>query len=390
MNFSFVMPAIYFPLDTGVGYPRVSRANSLWDVLPIGENNTYWDDDRVQACEFQNPYYNPAANSYRVEGSVMGMATNAVPLGASQFGQFPIFVFTSKGIWAMNIGDGDILISSIRPHSGIVCINWRSILGIDSGVIFLANEGLMILSGREPVVISGSAEGPSASPLAGDIEYEKVINNPNTYQPKPYLDGVTFEAYCSAAYFAYIAVTTLNPPSKEIIVCNPNYDYSYVFNLDTKQWYKYTESWGPFIYDYPKVYGLKYIDNSYFALFDMSLELQDPDHDTYPVLTHLETRPIKFGEVVSFKKIIRNLLYGWINPGREEPFTFYCFGSTDGKNWYVEQASNILIPDENVVTGRSSFSARSFIIIAGGRVYDNSYISGLIIDIEKKYTLKLR
>jgi hypothetical protein len=385
MNFSYVIPALVLPLDLGVGYPKVSKLNSLWDVLAINENSVYNDGDRIQACEFQNPFYYPAANSYRVDGIVLGMATNAVPLGASQFGKYPIFAFTKKGIWAMNIGNGDVLIDSITPLSGTVCNSAKSILGIDGGVIFMSKEGLMILSGKDPVSISDMIIGSPTSPLADMLDYEESIDNPNTYQPKTFLSSVPFETYSINANIAFVIVNATHGVEKEIIISNASYPYSYVYNIMTKSWHKITKTWSGFVRDYPNTYAMIY-ELAAFAMYDMSNEVYLPDQS---ILVHLETRPIKFGEEVSFKKIMRTLLYGWIHPGTEDPFTFLIFGTADGRKWFTEQASNIITPGQKVAIGRTSFSARDFIIVMGGNIHDDSYISGIISDVQKRYNKKL-
>lgn len=385
MNFSFAIPASYLTLDAG--WPSLTGPLSGYSELPINANDTYWDGDRVQATEFQNPFYFPAINSYRVEGFVLGMATNAVALSTGQFGQFPIFTFTTQGIWALDIGDGDILISRIRPLSGTICINGRSILGIDGGVIFMSNEGLMILSGVNPVSISDLIVGPSVSPLAGQVNYDHIVDDPNVYQPLPYLDGVTFQDYAILANIAFSIVTRNNGMvEKEIIVSNPAYTYSYVFNLISKTWHIITQSWDTFIHDFPKTYGTKLVSTVYW-LDDLTLEQIDPATE---IMVHVETRPVKFGEEQSFKKLIRSLIYGFVHSNSEKPFTFYLFGSTDGVNWYVQNASNLINPGEKAAIGRSSFSCRSYIFIFGGYVFDDSFIQGLICDIEKRYDNKLR
>lgn len=382
MNFSFWI------------YPYLDKVGPYTDYpeQAINEKNSYWDGDRVQATEFQNPFYFPAINSYRVEGFILGMAINAVALSQGQFGQFPIFTFTTRSIWALDIGDGDILITRVRPLSGTICINSRSILGIDGGVIFMSNEGLMILSGVNPISISDMIAGSPISPTEGQLTYEHIINDPNTYQPKPYLDAyqtpsVTFETYATGANIAFSIVTLSNGTvEKEIIVSNPAYTYSYVYNIISKAWHKITQSWDTFIHDYSKTLGTKY-ENSVFNLDDLTAEVEDAEQG---IMVHMETRPIKFGEEISFKKIMRTLLYGYLNPETEKPFTFYLFGSVDGQHWFVQQASNVITPNDKAVLGRTSFSCRSFIIVAGGYVYNNTYFQGLIADIEKRYDDKLR
>jgi hypothetical protein len=381
MNFSFVLPVDHLDLDS---WGCVDGVEGDWPIEAINESKDYWDGDRIQACEFQNPYYYPAINSYRVEGFILGMATNVVPLSLGQFGEYPIFVFTNQGIWTLSMGSGVTLIQNISPLSGVICTNSKSIIGIDGGVIFQSNEGLMIISGKNPVSISDPIIGPPASPLTGQLDYEKCINNPNTYQPKAFIDGISFETYANDANIAFVNVNLPNSLEKEIIISNPNYNYSYVYNLIAKSWYRITQSWDNLIHDFPKTYGSKYSGGSY-SLNDLTLEQTNQQ-----ILTHIETRSMKFSEEISFKKLLRTMLYGYIHPPTEKPYTFFIFGSTDGLLWTVQQASQLITPGDKVVLGRTSFSCRSYIFIIGGYLLDDSYIQGLIIDAEKRYNDKLR
>ena len=388
MGFSFAIPAVIFPV-LDAGWPKVNQSLCDWIADTLTINSTYWDSDRIQATEFNNPFYFPTKNSYRVDGFVLGMAINVMALSPGQFGQFPIFAFTSQGIWVLTIGDGEILITTVKPLSGTVCISSKSILGIDGGVIFLSNEGLMILSGTKSESFSDMLIGTPDSPLEGMLDYEKIINDPNTYQPVQFMDLVSFETYMIDADIAFMIVASAQGPQKEIIVSNPAYTYSYVFNLGSKTWHKISQVWNRFIHSFPKTYGTKFVTISDNFLDDLTLEVTDVDKEN-PILVHLETRPLKFGEEVSFKKIIRTLLYGWIHPGNESPFTFFLFGSVDGRHWFVQQASNVLIAENRVAIGRSLFSCRNFIIVIGGNIFDDSFIQALICDIEKRYNQKLQ
>jgi hypothetical protein len=386
MNFSFFSPVNKLPRDTGVDYPIVSKAASAWDIEPINTVDSYYDGNRVQATEFENPYYFPAINSYRVDGIVLGMAINAIALSQGQFGNYPIFVFTDEGIWVLEIGDGDILIVRVRSLSGTICTSKRTILGIDGGVIFLSNEGLMILQGTNPVSISEDIIGSPVSPLLGQVNFELATNNPNTYQPKQYTDAVSFELYATGASIAFVVVTLpAGEIEKEIIVSNKTYPYSYVYSLTSKQWHKITQVWDSFIISPPKVYGSKLVASNYF-LHDMGIE-QSTQQD---VLVHIETRSIKFGESISYKKIMRILLYGLIRSLTGKPFTLFIFGSNDEQNWHIQQASNLVNPGERIILGRSLFSSKAYIILIGGMISPESYIQGIVTDVEKRYNQKLR
>jgi len=348
-------------------------------VQPTGKT-TYWDENRVQASELRNPFSYPAMNSYRLQGIVKGLASNAAAISQGQFGQYPIFCFTDQGIWAMNIGLGEALIDSITPLSRLVLANEKSILMIEGGVAFVAEEGLVILSGQNPVEISEEAEREYRSPMWDTVAYENIVNNPNTYQVKPYLSGEEFKTYLAGAILGY------NHQESEIIVCNPSKNHSWIFNIVTKSWYKITHRWDSFFPSYPKWIGCVYEDVTWY-LEDLS---QENKSISEVIMIHAETRPFKFNNPSNPKALKRIQMLGNIDNAPESPFGIHLFGSNDGKEYYLHAASTFLNPNESLTIGRSTFSCKFYIFIFGGNVLDTSNIAALAADVEHRYTNKIR
>ena len=91
----------------------------------------------------------------------------------------------------------------------------------------------------------------------------------------------------------------------------------------------------------------------------------------------------------AYKKIHRLLLDGWIND-TDTPFSVALFGSPDKTRWFLMNASKSFTNGQSLVIGKSSFSCRYFILIAGGNIDELSYFSGIYADIENRYDSKLR
>ena len=230
--------------------------------LPFGTitygKNYYYDRDRIQATELGNPFYYPAINSYRVQGTVLGLSTNAIALSTGQFGQFPMFCFTSQGIWTMGIGSGETLINTITPLSREVCNNPDSITPIDGGSAFTTEKGLSIISGNQVIEISQTAEGSKSGPISETI-YNTIANNPSLYEITGYLCTQTFLTYITGAVIAWDYI------NKELIISNNDYSYSWVYSADYKTWFKISESFKSFVTDFPVVYGIKIIGEEYIG-----------------------------------------------------------------------------------------------------------------------------
>ena len=369
LNFAF-SPSVQYQVEF----------STLADYTPIAGKNSYWDYNRVQATELNNPFYFPAINSYRVgSGKVLGMSTNMTALSQGQFGQFPIFCFTSDGIWTMNIGSGETLINTITPLSRHVCNNPESITPIDGGTAFTTSKGLFIISGTEVIEISDMAEGKYNSRITGTLNYEAIANNPNLYQIKDYLCAVPFLTYISGAKIAWDHAED----HKELIISNDSYNYSWVYNLPSKMWYKISQVWENFINDYPKTYGYKVEGLGYYMD-----DLNEEDYSEY-IPVHIETRPIKLS-TKAFKMINRILVQGDLsNP--ESPFSINLFGSTNNITWHLMNNGRIFangyLP---FLIGRTTFSCRYFILVLGGRVDEDFYLTHVEVDYDERYHNKLR
>lgn len=377
---------------------------------PLTINDTYTDQNRIQATEQSNPLYYPSINSYRVgNGRVLGMSSNAVALSTGQFGQFPLYCFTSDGIWALTIGTGDPLISSVVPVSMEVCNNPASITPIDGGTVFTTDRGLYILSGPTPIQISDLAEGNYLSRLTGTVNYEAIANNPNLYQIRAFLCNTPMLSYISGAFIGWDHI------NKEIVVTNATKAYSWVYSLQSKTWFKISEVWERFVQDFPRTYGYKAVisqsggsailasdtvilasDDSILASEDSSggsivhylCNLSQEDFSEL-VPVHMETRPIKLTPL-RFKKIHRLLINGLVNDGIDNPFSVNLFGSPDNKDWYILNASNTFNTRNRLLIGRTTYSCQYFILIIGGRVDEDAYFTHLEIEFEPRYANKLR
>lgn len=111
---------------------------------------------KIYTSEAGNPYLFPLGNINTIgDGSVLGIASATRALSEGQFGQHPLYAFTTDGIWALQVSSTGTY-AAIQPVSRDVCINPGSITQIDSGVLFATERGIMLISGSELKVISGT------------------------------------------------------------------------------------------------------------------------------------------------------------------------------------------------------------------------------------------
>lgn len=372
------VPELNFSYYTGFLVTCTKAISSYAEYTLQDGKDFYWDFNRVQASELSNPFYWPAINSYRVgNGEIIGLSSNSIALSAGQFGQFPVLCFTSEGIWAMNVGNGEVLISNIVPLSPEVCNNPGSVTVTNRGIIFSTDKALYILSGANLNEISEPVEGKHTSWISGALNYASIVDNPNRYQIADYLCSVPFLTYLSGARIAY------DYKREEILISNSTYKYSWVYSLKFNTWFKISEVFERFVSVYPVVYGY-HTEDSIYRQCNMSEEVY---LELRPI--HLETRPMKFGSR-NFKKLHRMLLDGMINNNIDNPFSIYLFGSTDGSKWYLFNNGNTFTARTPLLIGRSAFSCLMYILVCGGKVDEETYFTTLDVEVEERWSQKIR
>jgi hypothetical protein len=125
----------------------------------VSTDVTVIEHNKIYTSEQGNPYVFPLGGINTIgTGEIMGMATVTKALSQGQFGQFPLYVFATDGVWAMEVSDAG-LYSSIHPVSRDVCNNSKSITEIDDGIIFSTDRGLKFLQGSDIQLISGQMDG---------------------------------------------------------------------------------------------------------------------------------------------------------------------------------------------------------------------------------------
>ena len=75
--------------------------------IPLSENDTYTQPNILRVSELENPFIFPSEQTYTISnGEITGIATITAALSEGQFGEFPLYVFTEEGIWALQNGNG--------------------------------------------------------------------------------------------------------------------------------------------------------------------------------------------------------------------------------------------------------------------------------------------
>lgn len=206
-------------------------ATTVASIDAVIHDKSYMLNKLVQ-YEVNNPFYfSPSGIHTMPTGDILGVATTTKALSQGQFGQFPLYVFCSDGIWAMETAP-DGTYSNIVPMSRDVCINPGSITGIDGAVVFVSKRGVMMVSGSDVICLSDDMNGLHfrADSLEG------LQGACSTYWgsdlPESVSDNLSFIDYITQCFIAY------DYANQRLVFVNENCLYQYVYSIRSKTWHK--------------------------------------------------------------------------------------------------------------------------------------------------------
>jgi hypothetical protein len=353
---------------------QVTQLSYLTSITLPSVIQTPFDPNRLQVSEIQNPLIYPAKNSYQIgTGEIIAVCSGSEPLSTGQFGQFPLQVFTTKGIWAMEIGLGDVLYTNILPVNGEVAQNAKNIVSVGSGVVYSNLRGLFVVSGRQVAQLSEIIEG-----LPVNIENKAEITTLLTDTKfTPSLNGsvsnVDFLDYLTGSSIGYDQVNS------ELVVSNPSKGYSYIFSFESKSWFKVSKSYSLLINNWPSLYGIS--GDSVYNLSEETTGLID-------VLLITCAQSLESPDL--FKKIDRSVLRSMVTSGANKYSGYYIFASDDLLTWQFLTGSQKTGTVKDFLCQRSHGSAKYYIFVFNGRVSVDMEIKEIDLVYMNRWNNKLR
>lgn len=265
----------------------------------------------LRVSELGNPFVFPETQMYKFDGDIVALASNAEAISTGQFGQYPLYVFTTEGIWAMQVDStGKTAYLNQTPFSREVCCG--DVCPVSGGVVFTTERGLMAISGGNVVELSKPLDGleellfNSSGMLAGEIFTRAEYDDHTKFEPVP------IREYIKGAKLAY------NYLHNEVILSNVNYGYSYVYSLDNQTWSMIDKTFDVTTNSYPE---LKVFNSDKEVMYEFK---DGADANKVVAIT----RPFTLGSF-DYKRLrqaaLRTTFTGTLN--------FYLLGSNDGANF---------------------------------------------------------
>ena len=318
-----------------------------------------------------NPFVFPINYSYSFGGEIIDIATSYLPISATQIGQYPLTVFTTNGIYAMEQGSGHVLYGSIIPLQPHVIDGKAE--ATPYGTFFISSKDLYLLSGREAVNVSGVLHGNKELNLVENESYRALCLNEGEskllydYRYALSDEDENFDVIVSGSRLIY------DQYRNELFICSDynNLRYSYVFNLDTKAYHKVTKKY--IAYQNNSRYVIE-IDGDTRNVVDLFEERRSIDT---PVL--LQSRPFSLEEFYSH--IHRLIMKTDAELSGEQHLILSVFASDNLYDWKcIISAQKLDTVLRQIRTSRAPKSYKDYVILITGVVDTDTDISDIIAD----------
>ncbi|MDY4030570.1 MAG: hypothetical protein SOY69_05075 [Alloprevotella sp.] len=274
--------------------------------------------NKIYTSEAGNPFLFPLGGINTVgTGDVIALAAATKALSQGQYGQFPLYAFTTDGVWALQTADNG-LYSSIHAVTRDVCINPASVTQTDNAVIFATARGIIVLSGASATCISDpirNAGAPALAQLPGINAFLRFYDGS--------ADNLTFMPFGTFIKDCRIIYDYAN---RRLIVFHPEAPYAYVYAIDDSQWGMLYARITSAVNSYPDAIAM-----NGSSIIDMGQSETDVSK------AFIVTRPFKFGNPGVMKSVDTVIQRGiFHHPGMLQ----VLYATTDYINYFPVHSSS--------------------------------------------------
>jgi hypothetical protein len=385
----------YYPQDTS-GYEEAIKV-----VYPDVEFGDFKNNDNIQ--NWLNSYKDTvtiesrkntmqvmlpedplvADRQYTVgTGNIIDICANTVALSAGQYGEYPIFVFTTEGIYTLQLDSQRLEYSNISPISREICNNAKSICQVDNGVFFSSEKGLMVISGTQVLSVSDVVKGEPEK-IDSSVS-NSAIANVQLVELSDYMSKKDFIEYLKDCEIVYLY------KKNKLLITNKNETYSYFYDLTNKTFTKISHKYDYSIPNYPNdLLVCNDADTRHSYVYEFPIESEDENIETM-----IETRAIKLGSEnikSSYRVVLRGLFE--TDGNTENHLGIYVFGSLDCEKWTYIGGNEVscgykTVRDIGCKVER--MGAKYMRVLFVGKLKKGSKIDAIEISSVKKYENKIR
>lgn len=365
-NYSFafgVTPSVVRVYDAW--YDELADNNQTWSYAQENgfTETVHWksESNAINVSAPYNPFVFPVEYSYGFGGEIIDIATSYLPVSAVQYGQFPLTVFTTNGIYAIEQGGGSVLYGNIVPLQPYELKG--KALASPFGTFFVSGNSLYLLAGRDALCISDALNGRRKLNLRNLDSYKALCFD--MYQM---ISKEDFDAYLSSNVTLFFDTF-----QSELWVCSNRADvpYSYVFNMNTKMFYKS-------YFKYARQYGTSRYAIQEDARWGKDLvDIYSEVDGNQDIL--LQSRPIPLE--VFYTHIQRMIMFADAELSGTQKLCLSVFGSDNLQDWKcIISAQKRDAALKQIRTNKAAKSYRDYIILISGTLDSGTDLSDIIAD----------
>ena len=272
----------------------------------------------INVSEQYNPFVFDVEHSYLAPGNILDVQPQMVAVRDVSFGDYPLNVFTDRGVYALLQGSGKVLYGNFRSVSNLITTS--NSIPTELGTFFIAAGGLWLVTGDNAVLVSDALSLGPHKFLRDCTGFQAI--EAQAVPVDNLLSDPTFEVYVNGATLSY------NRFRDELIVSNTDYFYSYVLSLKYRQWFKIGVK---MIQDVPgsNVATVPLPGNTMYNIVDFSDETED-----VKALVHLQSRPFSFSGYM-YSHIHRAISMVRAALSNTDVLVVSLYGSDDLQEWVL-------------------------------------------------------
>lgn len=344
----------------------VDKTDGLQQVTmtdPAVDDKVYMPN-AIYTSEAASPFVFKASGMSAIgTGTVLGLSSAVRALSQGQFGQYPLYAFTTDGVWALTTTTQGTY-NAVQPVTRDVCTDPESITQIDQAVLFVTKRGIMLISGAttqclsEPLsgvnilnpAVLGVVRGVASAPVA-DIEVRDFAD---------WVQG------CRMLY---------DYPRQRIIAYKACTGYAYVYSLKSKQWGMMQDDTTYGLNSYPDAWAVRVVG-------DKSQLVNVSQRGAGSWESVLVTRPLKLGDLNALKTVRAVITRGFF---RHSHVRSVLVGSRDLMHWSVVWSS-----ETHVMRGFSGTPYKYYRLILDCRLDADESLTSCSVLVEPRMANRLR
>lgn len=305
--------------------------------------------NKIYTSEVNDPFFFPVLgiNTLGV-GEIFGLSSATRALSQGQFGQFPLYAFSSDGVWALEVSAKGTY-SAKQPVTREVCVDKDSITQTDTAVLFASRRGIMLLAGAETKCISNElADRTSLNVhlLHGVAKIVDIYNRiKDSGERSLSVKDITIDPLQDFMVGLRMAYDSQN---RRIIAYRADRSYAYVYSMNSGKWGMLLSNYRSNINAYPETMVMDNDNNL------LSFSTGNRSRVTAMVMT----RSLHLAAPDILKKVKRVIQRGILPQNGK--LLQVLFGSNDSRNWLPVWNSTEL--EMNGLCGASFKSFRLLVI----------------------------